>query len=165
MTSIRALIFTAVTFLCVGCDEKGKVTPPSTTAPKPADTVRADIEEPIAIPCSDGTVYAVDEFTDKVLWLVNGKAIEIKLDDRIDDLTKPMGDFTGGLYVVGMEHLWYIKSGVAEKVALNSVAAIRPDEHMVTAQSANWASLATYGREQLDKGREAERKENQLQRH
>jgi hypothetical protein len=116
---------------------------------------------PIAIPCSDGTVYVLNKYGGrKALWVVNGKAVEITFDDRVFSLTEPFGDFTGGIYVVGMERLWYLKSGVANPVVLVPLSAISPEEHAVTPQSANWASLAAYGREQFDNGREAGRSED-----
>jgi hypothetical protein len=121
--------------------------------------------------CSDGTIYVAGGISGKVLWLVNGKAVEITIDDETDcglfGFFKPISDFNGGVYVVGKNRLWYLKSGVAKPVAPVSVSAIPPDEHKVTAQSANWAALTTYGREQFDKGfdkgLEAGREETQLQ--
>ena len=112
----------------------------------------------MAIPASDGTVYALNKYgAHKALWLVNGKAVEIALDDRVSPLTEPFADFAGGIYVMGRERLWYLKSGVAKPVGLVPLSAITPEEHVVTPQSANWASLAAYGREQFDKGLEAGR--------
>jgi len=157
MKLINTMLFLAMVCLCVGCT-KDTSAPPDKAPAKPADPVREAIGiMPEVVACSDGTIYVVGE--DKVLWLVNGKAVEITIDDETD-YSQPISDFNGGVYVARENRLWYLKSGVAKPVAPVSVSAILPDEHKVTAQSVNWAALTTYGREQFDKGLEAGREED-----
>jgi len=172
MKLVTTMLFIAIVCLCIGCAEDTSA-PPATEPEKPADPVREAIGfmHKVAA-CSDGTIYVAGETSSKVLWLVNGKAVIITIDDETCwGFPKPISDFNGGVYVVGENRLWYLKSGVAKPVAPVSVSAIPPDEHKVTAQSANWAALTTYGREQFDKGLEegleegleAGRDETQLQ--
>ena len=164
MKLIPTMLFLALVCLCVGC-AKDTPAPPDKAPAKPADPVREAIGFQLEVAaCSDGTIYVLSE---KVVWLVNGKAAVIPIDDNTTVGSfmgfKPISAFDGGVYVLGANRLWYLKSGVAKPVAPVSVSAISPDEHKVTAQSVNWAALTTYGREQLDKGleegREAGREE------
>jgi hypothetical protein len=162
MKLITTMLFLVIVCLCVGC-AKDTSAPPDKEPEKPADPVREAIGfMPEVAACSDGTIYVAGETSGKVLWLVNGKAVEITIDDGTSGFFgffKPISDFNGGVYVVGKNRLWYLKSGVAKQVHPVSVSAIPPDEHKVTAQSVNWAALTTYGREQFEKGFEAGREE------
>lgn len=158
MKLITTMFCLAMVCLCVGC-AKDTSAPPDKAPAKPADPVREAIGfMPEVAACSDGTIYVLSE---KVVWLVNDKAVVIPIDEdpTVGSLMgfKPISAFNGGVYVVGANRLWYLKSGVAKPVAPVSVSAISPDEHKVTAQSVNWAALTTYGREQFDKGLEAGR--------
>ncbi|HUX02791.1 MAG: hypothetical protein WBD63_05735 [Phycisphaerae bacterium] len=159
MKLMTTMSFLATVCLSVGCAEDTSA-PPATEPEKPADPVIEALGFLDAeAACSDGTIYVADAFSGKVVWLVNGEAVIITLDDKTEDFLsfKLISDFNGGVYVVGENRLWYIKSGVAKPVSPVSVSAISPDEHKVTAQSANWAALITYGREQFDEGYEAGR--------
>ena len=161
MKLITAMLLVAAVCTCLGCEKKDKVPPPPRTATRPADPVRAAIKYPQGFPCSDGTIYVVDELSHsgKVLWLVNGKAVEITIEDSLDVFArKPMIGFAGGVYIAGKEHLWYLKAGSAKQVAFVDATAIKPDEHEVTTQSVNWAALSAYGREQFAKGLEEGKK-------
>ena len=105
------------------------------------------------MPCADGTIYVLTGKKDTLYWLAGEKAVPVPIADilrRRESEWEAAEQFTpfsytadphGGLYLMGGEHLWYVKSGTAKQVTTRPASAIQPSEHVVTKKTLRWLYL------------------------
>lgn len=95
--------------------------------------------------CADGTVYMIGQGS-LLLWLVKGKAVKVACNDDFSEtaLLSLFSDTTGGMYLMGTRHLWYVKGGKATKVSEVPLAQVDADQHQVSKTSLLWSLLERF---------------------
>ncbi len=97
--------------------------------------------------CADGTVYTINSDAHKLIWLIHGKAVVVNFDDfdGDNDLQWFGTDASGGVYISGKTHLWYVRSGIAKPVTTAPASDIGLEEHKVTRQTVLWSAIRRFG--------------------
>jgi len=109
------------------------------------------MEFPTYVYCADSTAYMIDE-DGVIVWLVGGKAVPVELPDTFSYEVSACIDASGGMYLMGDTHLWYVKAGKPRALEPVDRSDIQPSEHKVTQRSTQWSLLRAYAKAIYDKG-------------
>jgi len=93
-----------------------------------------------------------------IYWLVEGKAFKVACEDEFAGWWEEgqfFADAEGGIYAVGDQHLWYMKTGKAIQVKQAVESEAPPEARAVTERTLMWSALAAYGKAVYRAGQDA----------